>query len=104
MPEDLSHLKKAVIYDCCYVLSIKLYVYRLRSRNLFQGITRPAFIAKTSAAPIAMVKEVPAFCKKSSSFFIIEYKDFVLNEGRWFSSTDYASHGLHLRASHFHSP
>ncbi|KAL5459957.1 hypothetical protein EMCRGX_G033357 [Ephydatia muelleri] len=22
MPEDLSHLKKAVIYDCCYVLSI----------------------------------------------------------------------------------
>ena len=22
MPEDLSHLKKAVIYDCCYVLPI----------------------------------------------------------------------------------
>ena len=65
MPEDLSHLKKAVIYDCCYVLSIKLYVYRLRSHNLFQGITRPAFIAKTSAAPIAMVKEMPAFCKKA---------------------------------------
>ena len=45
-----------------------LYIYRLRSRNLFQGITRPAFIAKTSAAPIAMVEEMPAFCNKVLSF------------------------------------
>ena len=42
-----------------------LYVYRLRSHNLFQGITRQAFLAKTSAAPIAMVEEMPAFCNEA---------------------------------------
>ena len=80
------------------------YVYRLKSRNLFQGITTLAFIAERSAAPIAMVEEMPAFCNKallSSSLSTI--KDFVLNEGGWFSSY-YASNGQHLRASHFHSP
>ena len=104
MPEDLTHLKKAVSSDCCYVLPTVLYIYRLRIRYLFQGITRLAFIAETSAAPIAMVEEMPAFCYKallSSSLSAI--KDFVLNEGGWFSSY-YASHGQHLRASHFHSP
>ncbi|KAL5510184.1 hypothetical protein EMCRGX_G005684 [Ephydatia muelleri] len=40
IPEDLSHLNKT-------------------------GITRLAFIAKPSAAPIAMVEEMHAFCNKA---------------------------------------
>ena len=89
MPEDLSHLKKAVSCDCCYDFAYCMY-NRLRSRNLFQGITRPAFITKTSAAPIAMVEENrdACFLQQNCSFFIGRDKFVIATKfGVTFTST-----------------